>query len=258
MDDRQLTRYSRQLLLPDIDLAGQERLLASRALLIGAGGLGSPAALYLAGSGVGQITICDDDRVELSNLHRQFVHSSRDLGRNKAASAAEALTALNPEIRIVPLEKRLQDSGLESQVAAADVVIDGSDNFPTRYALNAACLASGTPLVSGAVSGFAGQATVFHPGQPDSPCFACLYPEAGEDGDNNCNEQGILAPVAGVIGSILATEALKILLGLGDTLCGRLLLFDAGPMTFRSALLRKDRHCRACGTPEVVPQQKTR
>ncbi|MFQ5488546.1 MAG: ThiF family adenylyltransferase [Gammaproteobacteria bacterium] len=258
MDDRQLTRYSRQLLLPDIDLAGQERLLAARVLLIGAGGLGSPAALYLAGSGIGQLTICDDDQVELSNLHRQIVHNNRDLGRNKAVSATDTLTALNPEIRITPLEKRLQGSLLHKQVAVADVVIDGSDNFPTRYALNAACLANGVPLVSGAVSGLSGQATVFHAAQPDSPCFACLYPEEGKDGNSNCNEQGILAPVAGVIGSILAAETLKILLGLGDSLCGRLLLFDASAMSFRTIRLRRDSHCSACGTYQAPQRQEIR
>ncbi len=246
MDDRQLARYSRQLLLPEIDIPGQERLLAARALIVGAGGLGSPAALYLAASGVGHITICDDDEVELSNLQRQILHGESDLGRNKASSAADTLRGINPGVSILPLSLRLRGEALRRETQAADVVVDGSDNFPTRYALNAACLANATPLVSGAVSRWTGQATAFLPGRVDSPCLTCLYPEDGEDMAGDCNEQGILAPVAGVIGSILAAEALKILLGLDDILCGRLLRFDAASMRFHCSRFRKDPACPAC------------
>ncbi len=247
MDDHQLDRYSRQILLPEIDLQGQERLLASRALVIGAGGLGSPAALYLAGSGVGQIVISDGDCVELSNLHRQIVHGQRSLGHNKALSAAQTLRDLNPGISITPLPRQLADEELHRQAAAADVVIDCSDNFTTRYAVNAACLATGTALVSGAVSGMRGQAGVFRFDRaPTPPCFACLYPESAAGAERHCDEQGILPPVAGIIGSIQATAALGVLLGLDDELDGQLLLFDGQRMDLRRVRLHRDPGCPVC------------
>ena len=252
MEDRLLLRYSRQLLLPEIDLARQERLLAARLLLVGAGGLGSPAALYLAGSGVGQLTICDGDAVELSNLHRQILHRTGDIGRNKAESAADTLADLNPEVRVLALNHRLEGTALQEQIAMADVVIDGSDNFPTRYALNAACRALGKPLVSGAVIGWEGQATVFRFDEAAGPCLACLYPPGAAEPAASCSEQGILAPVAGVIGSLLALEALKILLAAGDTLCGRLLRFDARSLQFRIGRFVPDPQCRVCRAPHVA------
>lgn len=243
MHDSELERYSRQILLPGIDVQGQERLLASKVLIVGAGGLGSPVALYLAGSGIGHLTICDGDQVELSNLHRQLLHRTRDLGRNKAASAAAAMQALNPEIQVTAIEKRLAGAALHQAVAGADVVIDGSDNFPTRYAVNAAARAAGKPLVSGAVARFQGQTAVF---PTDGPCFACLYPETARDETADCSDQGILAPVAGIIGSIMATETLKLLLGLGETLAGRFLLLDAVTMTLRTTRLNRDPTCTIC------------
>ncbi len=250
MEDRLLLRYSRQLLLPEIDLARQERLLAARLLLVGAGGLGSPAALYLAGCGIGQLTICDGDTVELSNLHRQILHRTGDIGRNKAESAADTLADLNPEIRVMALNYRLDGASLQEQVAMADVVIDGSDNFPTRYAINAACQALSKPLVSGAVIGWEGQATVFRFDETASPCLACLYPPDAANAAASCSEQGILAPVAGVIGSLLALEALKILLGAGDILHSRLLRFNAKSLQFRISHFIPDPQCRICRAPQ--------
>ncbi len=245
LSDAELERYSRQILLPGFDLEGQERLRTARVLVIGAGGLGSPAALYLAGSGVGRLTLCDGDQVELSNLHRQILHRTADLGCNKAVSATRALTALNPEIRIVPLPQRMTAAMLHEMAGAADVILDGSDNFATRYAVNAAAMRAGKPLVSGAVSGYLGQVTVFRAG---GPCFACLYPEEGRDGESDCSSQGILAPLAGIIGSIMATETLKLLLGLGEGLHERLLRLDAATMRFRTVRLHRDPACTVCGT----------
>lgn len=246
MDDRQLLRYGRHILLPEIGIDGQERLARSRALIVGLGGLGSPVAMYLAASGVGRLTLADDDSVELSNLQRQIVHTTASLGDAKVDSAQRSLRALNPEIDIVTLRARLSGDALERAVAEADVVIDGSDNFATRFAVNAACVRARRPLVSGAVIRTEGQVTVFHSGQPDSPCYRCLYQETDEPGEP-CAERGVLAPVAGIIGSVQATEALKILLGMGEPLVGRLLVLDALHMQWRSLRLKPDPHCPVCG-----------
>jgi molybdopterin/thiamine biosynthesis adenylyltransferase len=246
MDDGQLLRYSRQILLPQIDIAGQEALLAARALVIGAGGLGSPAALYLAAAGVGQLVIADPDRVELSNLQRQILHHLSDLGRPKVESAADALMAINPDCQVSSIAARLLGEGLSEEVARADVVLDCSDNFETRFAVNAACVAQGTPLISGAAVRLEGQIAVFLPGRPDSPCYACLY-HAGEQEDQTCSENGVLAPVVGILGSLQALEAIKVLLGLGETLCGRLVVFDGTVHDWRTLKLRRDPHCPVCG-----------
>jgi adenylyltransferase/sulfurtransferase len=246
MDDAQLLRYSRQILLPQVGAEGQQRLLDAHALIIGAGGLGSPIALYLAAAGVGRISIADADKVELSNLQRQIAHTTDDLGRAKSDSASERMHALNPDVRIDPLYERLTAGRLMDRVALADVVLDGSDNFATRFEVNAACVALGTPLVSGAVIRMEGQVSTFLPREPASPCYRCLYREDGEEAET-CSESGILAPVAGVVGTIQATEALKVLLGL-PTLMGRLLVLDAERMEFRSLRLHRDARCPVCGT----------
>ncbi len=246
MDDSQLLRYSRHILLRRVDVAGQEKLLNARVLIIGLGGLGSPAAMYLAASGVGHLVIVDHDKVELTNLQRQIVHTTESIGQDKAASAARQLKALNPEITVTAINRKLEGTELTEQVRAADVVVDASDNFPTRFLLNAACVREETPLVSGAVVRFEGQVAVFRADLPDSPCYRCLYHETSEP-DEPCAEFGVLAPVAGIVGSIQAAETLKLLLGLGETLTGRVLLLDALAMEWREIRLRKDPHCPVCG-----------
>lgn len=249
MDDAQLERYSRHILLPQIDIAGQQRLLESRVLIIGAGGLGSPVALYLAASGIGQIAISDYDQVELSNLQRQIIHKTNDIGRNKVDVAREAMRSLNPDINIDTFALCLEGSALKEQVCHADVVIDASDNFDTRFTLNDVCVDEMTPLVSGAVIRMEGQATVFRNELQSSPCYRCLYSNADSAlPEESCSDSGILAPVAGVIGAVMATEALKLLLGLGETLCGRLLLFDASCMEWRNLRLPKDPQCPVCSS----------
>lgn len=251
MDDNQLLRYGRHILLPEIGIDGQERLARSRALIVGLGGLGSPVAMYLAASGIGRLTLADHDQVELSNLQRQIVHTTASLGEAKVDSAQRSLRALNPEIEIIASRGRLSGEGLERAVADADIVIDGSDNFTTRFALNAACVRARRPLVSGAVIRAEGQVTVFHPGRPGSPCYRCLYQETHEPGEP-CAERGVLAPVAGIIGSVQATEALKVLLGMGEPLVGRLLVLDALSMQWRSLRLKPDPRCPVCGPARSV------
>jgi adenylyltransferase/sulfurtransferase len=246
MDDRQLLRYSRQIMLPQVDVAGQETLLAAHALVIGAGGLGSPAAMYLAAAGVGHLAIADPDAVEHSNLQRQLLHGEGDLGRSKVASARDSLCAINPDVSVSTVEARLAGEALEAEVRQADVVLDCSDNFDTRFAVNAACVRLGIPLVSGAAVRMEGQLSVFLPGRADSPCYACLYRQ-GEDEDGTCAENGVLSPVVGVIGSLQALEAIKVLLSLGDSLCGRLLLFDGLAQEWRTLNLKRDPHCPVCG-----------
>ena len=238
--------YSRQIRLPQVGLEGQRRLLASRALVVGMGGLGSPAAMYLAAAGVGHLAISDYDRVEPSNLQRQIVHRTADLGEPKALSARATLQTLNPDVQISALDWQLDEGELEEQVRAADVVLDCSDNFPTRFALNEACVRAGTSLVSGAAIRLEGQLSTFIPSRKDSPCYRCLYIEGGEMAET-CSQEGILAPVVGVIGTLQAMEALKVLLGLGETLCGRLLLFDALELEWRTIRLRKNPKCPVCG-----------
>lgn len=245
MNDEQLLRYSRQIMVPQFDIAGQEKLLASRVLIVGMGGLGSPAAMYLTAAGVGHLVIADFDTVDLSNLQRQIAHGSDDIGRAKVDSARDTLRALNPEIRITACHQRLQGDELLDAARRADVVVDGSDNFTTRFAVNRACVQAGTPLVSGAAIRMEGQLSVFQPTVSGGPCYHCLYRE-GEEPRESCSETGIVAPLAGVIGSLQALEAIKVLLGLGRTLDGRLLLLDAMTMEWREVKLSKDPSCPVC------------
>jgi adenylyltransferase/sulfurtransferase len=244
MNDEQLLRYSRHIMLPEMDVAGQERLLASRALLIGLGGLGSPVSMYLAAAGVGHLVLVDYDSVELSNLQRQIVHATPDLARPKVESARDRLLALNPEITITPVPTTLDEAGLAEQARAADIVIDATDNFASRFAINAACVRAGTPLVSGAAIRFEGQVTVFGNG-PESACYRCLYSdEAGEA--ETCTQNGVMAPLLGIIGSVQAMEAVKILAGLPAGLDGWLLLLDGMRMEWSRVQLRRDPHCPVC------------
>lgn len=246
MDDDTLLRYSRQILLPQIGTDGQQRLLDARVLVIGAGGLGSPAAMYLAAAGVGHLVIADHDQVDLSNLQRQLLYRHTDLGRDKVDAARDTLEAINPDVRVTTIAARLADERLEQQVAGADIVLDASDNFDTRFAVNAACVRQRVPLVSGAAIRYEGQLAVFDPRRDDSPCYRCLYREGREAGQT-CAENGVLAPVVGVIGSLQALEAVKLLLALGDSLCGRVLLFNGLSLEWRTLTLNKDPDCPVCG-----------
>ena len=248
MDDQQLLRYSRQIMLPAIGIEGQERLQEARVLIIGLGGLGSPAAMYLAAAGVGTLVLVDFDKVDLTNLQRQIVHTNARIGEPKVESARETLLALNPETRILTIDHALEGDELSQQVALADAVVDGSDNFATRFALNRACREHRTPLVSGAAIRMEGQVSVFS-GQPGSPCYHCLYPDEGEL-DQSCAANGVLAPLVGVIGSIQAVEAIKLLTGAGEPLSGRLLLFDALQMSWRSIKLKPDPACPVCAADQ--------
>ena len=249
MNDEQLLRYSRQIMLPSMDIEGQQRLLNSHALIIGLGGLGSPVAMYLAAAGVGQLTLADFDSVDLSNLQRQIIHGNADIGRPKVESAADALQALNPDCEVRTLNVRLADEALLAAVREADVVLDASDNFTTRFAINAACVAEKTPLISGAAVGLDGQVTVFS-NDANSPCYRCIYDDAdnGTDGGSwaNCSASGVLAPLVGVIGSMQALEAVKFIAGIGRPLTGRLLILDAARLEWREIRYRRDSHCPVC------------
>jgi len=245
MNDNQLLRYSRQIMLPQVDVAGQETLLASRALIIGAGGLGSPAAMYLAAAGIGQLAIADHDVVDLSNLQRQLLHRDADIGHDKVASARDTLLSVNPEIEVLPLARALQGKTLAEQVALADVVLDCSDNYDTRFSVNSACVRQRTPLVAGAAIRFEGQLAVFDARQSDSPCYHCLYKQ-GENADQTCSENGVLSPLVGIIGSMQALEAIKLLLSLGTTLAGRLVVFDGLQHEWRTLKLPRDPQCPVC------------
>lgn len=246
MNDEQLLRYSRQILLPQIEYEGQEKLTQSHALIVGAGGLGSPVALYLASSGVGQLTICDFDAVDLTNLQRQVLHTTAAIGLNKALSAQKTLLALNPEITVNAVCKRATECELHDLVAKADVVLDCSDNFATRYLLNKLCVQLKKPLVSGAGLGFEGQVTVYDMRSATSPCYHCLFPDNGEDTDLRCATNGVFAPLVGMIGTTQAAEALKLLMNIGESLQGRLLLLDALAMEWRTIKLGKDPACSVC------------
>jgi adenylyltransferase/sulfurtransferase len=245
MNDEQLLRYSRQILLPEIGAEGQLMLAGSRALIIGVGGLGSPAAMYLAAAGIGALVLSDPDQVELSNLQRQIIHDTPRIGQDKVVSACHTLQALNPECQVHTISRALEGDTLTAEVAGADIVLDCSDNFATRFAVNAACVATGTPLVSGAAIRWEGQVAVYS-GHSGTPCYRCLYGETGEPEDT-CTSSGVLAPVVGIIGSIQAAEAIKILTGAGTTLAGRLLILDALHMHWREMRLKADPHCPVCG-----------
>jgi molybdopterin/thiamine biosynthesis adenylyltransferase/rhodanese-related sulfurtransferase len=241
-------RYSRHLLLPEVGAAGQHKLGKARVALIGAGGLGSPSALYLAAAGVGTLTLIDDDKVEKSNLQRQVLHADARIGMAKTQSAAIALSALNPRVRIESREQRLRAANVEDLIRGHDVVIDGADNFPTRYLLSAACLRIRLPLVYGAVHRFTGQVSVFDSRRDDSPCYRCLFPEPPAAADApNCAEAGVLGVLPGIVGMLQASEAIKLILGIGQPLVGRLLCFDALAATFRELRLPRDSQCPGCG-----------
>jgi adenylyltransferase/sulfurtransferase len=246
MNDDQLLRYSRQIMLPEVDIGGQERFLGSRVFILGLGGLGSPVAAYLAAAGVGHLVLADFDRVELTNLQRQIVHFTDDIGKPKAESARDTLLALNPSIRVTAINHRLEEDELWEQVRLADAVVDCTDNFTTRFALNAACVRMRTPLISGAAIRLEGQVAVFDCRDPESPCYRCLYQE-GDDAQLTCAESGVIAPLVGMIGATQAMETLKVLARIGRPLIGRLLLLDAKYMEWRSLKLRRDPNCPVCG-----------
>jgi molybdopterin/thiamine biosynthesis adenylyltransferase len=246
MNDDQLLRYSRHILLDDLGIEGQQRLLAAHALIIGAGGLGSPVALYLATAGVGRITIVDGDTVDLTNLQRQIAHTLASVGRPKASSAALAMHAINPDVRIAPLHERADAARLAGLVATADVVVDCSDNFATRQAVNAACVAHAKPLVAGAAIGFDGQVSVYDSRDPVKPCYACLFaPDAAVE-EVQCSTMGVFAPLVGIIGSIQAAEALKLLAGVGSSLAGRLQMLDARTMEWTEFAAARAPRCPVC------------
>jgi adenylyltransferase/sulfurtransferase len=247
MNDDHLLRYSRHILLPEIGVEGQSRILAAHALVVGAGGLGSPVALYLASAGVGTITLADADTVDLTNLQRQIMHTTASVGRPKAVSGREAIGRINPEVRVVALEQRLEGRALDAAVAAADIVLDCSDNFATRHAVNRACATHRKPLVSGAAVRFDGQVSVFDLARDDAPCYACLFPEDAETEEMRCAVMGVFAPLVGIIGATQAAEALKLLSGAGEPLIGRLLILDALAMEWRTIRLKRDPACRVCG-----------
>ncbi len=246
MNDDELLRYSRQIMLPELGIEGQQRLQAARVLIIGVGGLGSPAAMYLAAAGVGTLELADDDAVDLSNLQRQILHTTDRIDLPKTHSARLGLQALNPLVKLGLHGQRLQDDALITALQGVDLVLDCSDNFATRFALNQACQTTQTPLVSGAAIRWEAQITVFD-GRPGGPCYRCLYPEAGEQ-DETCSANGVIAPLVGIIGAAQALEAIKLLCDVGESLAGRLLTFDALRMQWHELRLRPDPNCPVCGT----------
>lgn len=247
MNDDQLLRYARHILLDELGIEGQEKLLEANVLIVGAGGLGAPAAFYLAGAGVGRLTLADDDVVEISNLQRQIVHTTARLGQYKAESAREALLALNPSIQVQAVASRLTGEAMEAAVAQADLVLDCCDNFATRHAINRACVRQGKPLVSGAAIRFAGQISVYDLRDPASPCYHCLFPEADEAEEISCATTGVLGPLVGIVGSTQAAEAIKLLTGMGELLVGRLLSLDALTMRWHDVRFSRDPGCPVCG-----------
>ena len=247
MNDDDLLRYSRHLLLDDIGIEGQQRLLAARALVIGAGGLGSPVALYLAAAGVGRITLVDHDTVSLTNLQRQIAHDMASLHRPKVLSAAERMVALNPGVAVRALPEKADAALLDTEVPEADVVIDCTDNFATRHLVNAACVRHGKPLVSGAAISFDGQVSVYDSRDHKHPCYACLFPPDSGFEDVACATMGVFAPLVGIIGSLQAAEALKLLAGIGKPLAGRLLMLDGRRMQFSEIGVQRDPQCVVCG-----------
>jgi len=247
MNDDELLRYSRQIMLPQIDVEGQQRLNNSRVLLIGLGGLGSPVAMYLAAAGVGQLELVDFDDVDLSNLQRQILYNTENIGQAKSEAAQQLLQKINPLIKITTQNKKLTDEALIQAAKNADVVVDASDNFATRFAVNRACLAAKKPLVSAAAIRMEGQISVFRCDEPEQPCYQCLYQDNGEE-DTNCTSNGVLAPLVGIMGSMQALETIKLLLNIGDSLAGQLLLLDGFNMQWRSIKLRKDPSCPACNS----------
>ena len=247
MRDEQLLRYSRHILLPEIGIEGQEKLRSASALIVGAGGLGCPAALYLAAAGVGRLTLADSDKIDLTNLQRQILYRTESVGAVKVEAARATLKAFNPDVEVVGLSSRIDPEKALSLVANADVVLDCSDNFKTRHALNRACVKHRRPLVSGAAIRFDAQITLFDLRKADAPCYACLFPEDGEVEEVQCSTMGVFAPLTGVIGAMQAMEAIKVLAKVGELLNGRLLIFDARTADWRSVKVSKDPACAVCG-----------
>ncbi|TAK48055.1 MAG: molybdopterin-synthase adenylyltransferase MoeB [Betaproteobacteria bacterium] len=252
MNDEQLLRYSRHILLPEIGVEGQERLRAARALVIGAGGLGCPAALYLAAAGIGRLTLADGDQVDLTNLQRQILYRTASVGAPKVEAARATLGAMNPEVEVIALKTRVAPEAMAKLVGEADVVLDCSDNFATRHALNRACVALRKPLVSAAAIRFDAQVTVFDLRKPDAPCYACLFPEEGEVEEVQCAVMGVFAPLTGIAGALQAMEAIKLIAGVGESLGGRLLLLDAKNAEWRTVKVAKDPACGVCASRAPV------
>lgn len=245
MNDDQLLRYSRHILLPQVDIAGQQALLDSHVMIVGLGGLGAPVSMYLAAAGVGSLTLVDDDQVELSNLQRQIVHGQPDIGRDKVDSAADRLRDLNPDVSLQRIKQRMDKNDLIAACDNVDALVDCSDNFATRFLLNEVSKAQQLPLVSGAAIRFEGQVTVYDPRQPGMPCYRCLYEDKGEL-EQTCSESGILAPILSMIGGTQAVEAVKLLMNIGDSLAGRLLILDALTMNWREIRMKQDPDCPVC------------
>ena len=252
MDDDELLRYSRQLMLPEVDVAGQERLRRAAALVVGLGGLGSPIALYLAAAGVGKLVLADDDQVELSNLQRQIAHGNASIGRAKASSAKAAAAAINPRIKVEAVVERMDASSLDGVLRRVDLALDASDNQATRFALNDACWRAGRPLVSGAAIRWEGQVAAFNPRDAASPCYRCLYADGAEEA-LNCAENGVIAPLVGVIGAVQAMEAVKLICGVGEPLVGRVLCYDGKRAEWRTFKLPKRPECPTCGPQPAAP-----
>jgi len=247
MNDQQLLRYSRQIMLPDVDIDGQEKLLAARVLIVGLGGLGSPVAMYLAAAGVGHLILADFDKVDLTNLQRQIAHTTDRIGQTKVESAAQSLRALNPDVEITCITEVLDADALREQLAEVDLVIDCCDNFATRFAINAACVAAKIPLVSGAAIRLEGQIAVFDNRDSGCACYRCLYDEESEE-NTTCAANGVLSPVVGIIGCMQALEAIKLIVGFGKPLAGKLLMFDARYSQWRELKLPKDKNCPVCAS----------
>ncbi len=245
MKDEELLRYSKQIMLPQIDIEGQQKIVDSTVLIIGMGGLGSPSALYLAAAGIGHIIIADFDQVELSNLQRQIIHHTSDIGDDKVNSAKKKLLELNPNIKVTIANEIVHTDNLSSLIKDVDIVLDGTDNFESRFEINKVCVEFQTPLVSAAVIRLEGQISVFKGYEKDKPCYRCLYSEEGGENES-CIENGVLAPVAGLVGTIQALQAIKVLLGLGEQLCGTLLLVDGLDLSFRKVKVSKDKQCPVC------------
>ena len=255
MNDHQLLRYSRHILLDDIGIEGQSRLLSARALVIGAGGLGSPAAFYLASAGVGRLTLVDHDQVDITNLQRQILHTEARVGSNKVDSARITLEQLNPGIQLETLCERADEPRLHQLIGAADVVLDCSDNFATRHAINRVCVALKKPLVSGAAIGFDGQCSVFDSRQETSPCYACIFPPSLHYEEVRCSSMGVFAPLVGIIGTMQAAEALKLLMQVGKSLAGQLMMLDARSMEWHRISAARNPHCLVCGTAHQADER---
>jgi len=248
MNDDQLLRHSRHILLDDIGIEGLERIMAAHVLIVGAGGLGSPAALYLGAAGVGTLTLLDDDVVDLTNLQRQIAHTTERIGQSKVASVAQAVQTINPHVCVYPLKHRATQTTLAPLVAAADVVLDCTDNYTTRHSINAACVRAAKPLVSGAAIRFAGQIMVYDPRHTNAPCYACLFPPTATFAEMQCAVMGVFAPLVGIIGSMQAAEALKLLAAIGTPLAGRLLILEGKSMQWTVLQTQRDACCSVCGT----------